>query len=320
MSEQSPSESPPRRHDYMNESWVPKIKRRRRFSTEETKILEKEYDRNSSPNQEKIQEIANAISTPRKIVTTWFQNRRAKNKRKERAKVGSNSDRSLGSRRIMYRDGDGDETYRDESVSESNDDYIPVVNIPFAADCYDYISGSSQTSQYTMQQQSELPSYANTLTTSPNTTINCYNTRSHPPEIFTTSPPPIVDTNQQYTFLQNNQYFTLPQNNQQYSINIYNNMNNYLHLQQQYETNHSSPRDNMSNRNVYDMNPWQEYFYWQPYQTDPSLFGDMNSRNFCPFATDTMLSALNNESTQQFCINPTDIYLNQRSQKESEDQ
>ncbi|KAI8970220.1 hypothetical protein BDF20DRAFT_112532 [Mycotypha africana] len=66
------------------DAWLPAIKRRRRFTAEETRVLEKEYEKNSSPNQEMIQAIANRISTPRKIVTTWFQNRRAKNKRKEK--------------------------------------------------------------------------------------------------------------------------------------------------------------------------------------------------------------------------------------------
>ncbi|KAG0750163.1 hypothetical protein G6F62_002966 [Rhizopus arrhizus] len=69
---------------------VPPIKHRRRFSPEETHILEKEYDRNPNPTQEKIQHIANGIGTPRKIVTTWFQNRRAKNKRKEKLKSQEN--------------------------------------------------------------------------------------------------------------------------------------------------------------------------------------------------------------------------------------
>ncbi|KAG1471305.1 hypothetical protein G6F56_002201 [Rhizopus delemar] len=70
--------------------WVPPIKQRRRFSPEESHILEREYASNSSPTQEKIQQIANSINTPRKIVTTWFQNRRAKNKRKERIRMQEN--------------------------------------------------------------------------------------------------------------------------------------------------------------------------------------------------------------------------------------
>ncbi|CAO3702657.1 unnamed protein product [Rhizopus stolonifer] len=70
--------------------WVPPIKQRRRFSPEESHILEREYASNSSPTQEKIQQIANSINTPRKIVTTWFQNRRAKNKRREKIRMQEN--------------------------------------------------------------------------------------------------------------------------------------------------------------------------------------------------------------------------------------
>ncbi|CEG73457.1 hypothetical protein RMATCC62417_08836 [Rhizopus microsporus] len=71
--------------------WVPPIKHRRRFSAEEARILESEYDKNSSPTQERIQQIASSINTPRKIITTWFQNRRAKHKRRQRSKRGSMS-------------------------------------------------------------------------------------------------------------------------------------------------------------------------------------------------------------------------------------
>ncbi|KAI7905126.1 uncharacterized protein BX663DRAFT_501852 [Cokeromyces recurvatus] len=80
----SPHESDKDTCEYVEETWLPAIKRRRRFTINETRILEEEYEINSSPNQEKIQAIANRISTPRKIVTTWFQNRRAKNKRRQR--------------------------------------------------------------------------------------------------------------------------------------------------------------------------------------------------------------------------------------------
>ncbi|KAI9256951.1 hypothetical protein BY458DRAFT_558256 [Sporodiniella umbellata] len=72
--------------------WITPVKQRRRFSPEESQILEKEYKTNPSPTQEKIQQIATLIDTPRKIVTTWFQNRRAKNKRKEKNKMKEKSD------------------------------------------------------------------------------------------------------------------------------------------------------------------------------------------------------------------------------------
>ncbi|CEG83013.1 hypothetical protein RMATCC62417_16995 [Rhizopus microsporus] len=74
-----------------DDPWVPPIKHRRRFSAEEARILESEYDKNSSPTQERIQQIASSINTPRKIITTWFQNRRAKHKRRQKVKRGSMS-------------------------------------------------------------------------------------------------------------------------------------------------------------------------------------------------------------------------------------
>lgn len=63
---------------------VPPIKQRRRFSLEEAQFLEMEYKNNPSPTQDKIQQIASKINSPRKVVTTWFQNRRAKNRRRSK--------------------------------------------------------------------------------------------------------------------------------------------------------------------------------------------------------------------------------------------
>lgn len=94
----SPSSSQDDRHSppFAEEDCLPAIKRRRRFTADETRVLEKEYEINSSPNQQKIQTIANSISTPRKIVTTWFQNRRAKHKRKAKlAKGGYQEDQDF---------------------------------------------------------------------------------------------------------------------------------------------------------------------------------------------------------------------------------
>ncbi|KAI8342606.1 hypothetical protein BC941DRAFT_448806 [Chlamydoabsidia padenii] len=62
-------------------SWTPEIKPRRRFSTKETKYLEKEFEKFSNPSSETLQDIAQTIGTTRRIITTWFQNRRAKKKR-----------------------------------------------------------------------------------------------------------------------------------------------------------------------------------------------------------------------------------------------
>ncbi|CAO0798314.1 unnamed protein product [Mucor circinelloides] len=64
-----------------NDFWLPTIKRRRRFSSSEIKLLQKEYNTNCSPCAEKIEEIADLFRTDKKIITTWFQNKRAKNKK-----------------------------------------------------------------------------------------------------------------------------------------------------------------------------------------------------------------------------------------------
>lgn len=64
-----------------NDFWLPTIKRRRRFSSSEIKLLQKEYNINCSPCTEKIEEIADLFHTDKKIITTWFQNKRAKNKK-----------------------------------------------------------------------------------------------------------------------------------------------------------------------------------------------------------------------------------------------
>ncbi|GAA5804933.1 hypothetical protein HPULCUR_010443 [Helicostylum pulchrum] len=222
------SHSPP-------ESWVPKIKRRRRFSTEETKILEKEYYKNSSPNQEKIQGIANRISTPRKIVTTWFQNRRAKNKRKERTKE-----------QVMKSGGDEEEEEyeeeeRYETVSETND---------LSSD-YRLQSAELQS----MDESMDLSLYTGALTASP---IEDY---------YPTRPQLTIDTNHPYVFAtQPSQCFTLPNTstttttNQQYNINIYNNMNNYVSAPGHYDT---RPSQNDNTIDMASQQAWLSYVYPQ---------------------------------------------------------
>lgn len=70
-----------KKDELKNEYWLPKIKRRRRFSSSEIKVLEAEYKVSCSPSQGKVEEIAHIFSTDKKIITTWFQNRRAKNKK-----------------------------------------------------------------------------------------------------------------------------------------------------------------------------------------------------------------------------------------------
>jgi hypothetical protein len=79
-----PPDSP--NSSYKDDPWLPIIKRRRRFTPEEANILEIEYMNNPNPPQETLQSLASSMSISRKIITTWFQNRRAKNKRKAREK------------------------------------------------------------------------------------------------------------------------------------------------------------------------------------------------------------------------------------------
>ncbi|OAD72861.1 Homeodomain-like DNA binding domain-containing transcription factor [Phycomyces blakesleeanus NRRL 1555(-)] len=69
-------------YDSGNDSWSPKIKNRRRFSATEAALLERRYAEEQSPSQHVLQGLADQMSTPRKTITTWFQNRRAKYKRR----------------------------------------------------------------------------------------------------------------------------------------------------------------------------------------------------------------------------------------------
>ena len=63
------------------ESWSPTIKSRWRFSIEELRVLEATYHHSSNPRQEIVNRLAYTLQCPKKTVTTWFQNRRAKLKR-----------------------------------------------------------------------------------------------------------------------------------------------------------------------------------------------------------------------------------------------
>ncbi|ORZ10511.1 hypothetical protein BCR42DRAFT_441128 [Absidia repens] len=62
-------------------SWSPVIKSRRRFSARETQFLESEYAQDINPSSDKLEMMATTIGTTRRIITTWFQNHRAKGKR-----------------------------------------------------------------------------------------------------------------------------------------------------------------------------------------------------------------------------------------------
>ncbi|CEP18173.1 hypothetical protein [Parasitella parasitica] len=77
----SDTEHTNRKDELKNDFWLPTIKRRRRFSRAEIKLLESEYNVSCNPSQQKVEEIAAKFKTSKKIITTWFQNRRAKNKK-----------------------------------------------------------------------------------------------------------------------------------------------------------------------------------------------------------------------------------------------
>lgn len=64
------------------ESWSPEIKSRWRFSTEQQQALEEAYQEQRNPSQGEINWLAEELQSPRKTVVTWFQNRRAKERRR----------------------------------------------------------------------------------------------------------------------------------------------------------------------------------------------------------------------------------------------
>ncbi|KAJ8663771.1 hypothetical protein O0I10_000044 [Lichtheimia ornata] len=64
------------------ESWSPEIKSRWRFSAEQHQALEEAYQEQRNPSQGEINWLAEELQSPRKTVVTWFQNRRAKERRR----------------------------------------------------------------------------------------------------------------------------------------------------------------------------------------------------------------------------------------------
>lgn len=298
------SRSSSRSYDYADDSWVPKIKRRRRFTADETKILEGEYDKNSSPNQDKIQTIADTIKTPRKIVTTWFQNRRAKNKRKEKTRKEENAKNKRRVKYILKDNGSYLDEEQNETSSENDDDDLHD-------EMYqgDNSSNSSQPNYYALNQQeivdegfavsfdtshliSQAPSTSNLTSQAPSTGQLLHRTD---PLLF------------QNNFF--NQYDGVLQNNQQYSINIYNNMNNYFHTIENNEVN-----DFRGTRNIYNLNQsqWQNFFSHQPYQNDSPFFINNNNTNRgpIPFFMNNIPLTPPNELYPELYINPVDLCLN----------
>lgn len=287
------SGSSSRGHDYADDSWVPKIKRRRRFTADETKILEGEYDKNSSPNQDKIQTIADIIDTPRKIVTTWFQNRRAKNKRKEKTRREENDKRKFRAKHSIK----DDDNYIDDENETGSENYDEdPQNEMYLGDN----SGSGSQHNYCRISQSEVPvddegfdlSFDTSTLITQADSSNQHINRNRP-DFF-----PIN------TF---SQYYSAPQNNQQYSINIYNNMNNYFHPNQYEET------LARGTRNLYNMNQLQlqDLFYYQQLQNELPFFINNNiNRGMVPFLMNSIPSAPTDGLYPELYINPLDLCLN----------
>ncbi|KAI8646923.1 hypothetical protein BD408DRAFT_439721 [Parasitella parasitica] len=126
-----------------NDFWLPTIKRRRRFSIAEIKLLENEYSVSCNPNQEKVEEIAGKFKTNKKIITTWFQNRRAKNKKLHSLSPTIQEE---------------EQEFNDNFTEESNDN--TGLSNDFLEHCYDsdtlnVINGSTAltTPTFTLQQQ-----------------------------------------------------------------------------------------------------------------------------------------------------------------------
>ncbi|KAL1932938.1 hypothetical protein VTP01DRAFT_8616 [Rhizomucor pusillus] len=64
-----------------DDDWSPKVKPRWRFSKAATRILEEFFGENPNPVQATIDDLAKKLHSPRRTVNTWFQNRRAKQRR-----------------------------------------------------------------------------------------------------------------------------------------------------------------------------------------------------------------------------------------------
>lgn len=104
-------------------SWTPEIKTRRRFSANETRYLESEFEKRSNPPSATLQAIANTLGTTRRIITTWFQNHRAKEKRGNR-----------GMRRLYKRS----KNQKTEACINAAFENGPLQQNPSASMFYDY--------------------------------------------------------------------------------------------------------------------------------------------------------------------------------------
>ncbi|CAO3654205.1 unnamed protein product [Mucor hiemalis] len=285
--------------DNLDDSWVPKIKRRRRFTVDETRVLENEFKKNSSPNQEKIQRIANKISTPRKIVTTWFQNRRAKNKRREKLK------REEGIEATKKSDDYEVESYKNSSSQVTDDESFSGDEVCCKgnydddswSDHYDKnVHDLDQHNSHTIVQQQSLMSIedfnpevdlpsSTSMVSQPFYTVNNYSSPNF-------NRPDIV----------NPATLHLPYG-QHYNINIYNNMSSHFISQEHMHDSLSETSFVRQNSNVMNYQNYLNMFYCQQ-QFSPYF---MNNANFPSQSASSSSGSNVNES---ICINPNDIFLN----------
>lgn len=286
--------------DNTEDSWVPKIKRRRRFSADETRVLENEFKRNSSPNQEKIQRIANKISTPRKIVTTWFQNRRAKNKRREKLK----REEAIASKRRS--NGPEEESCKNNSSSQATDDENTSEEEDVGGN-YDRDSGSdygdtndapdlNHHNSYQLAQQQSLMSVEDF---NPEAVLDNHTPMISPPSSFANSYPTTTNSNHSYAIHPNT--LQLPYE-QHYNINIYNNLTNHFISQEHIYDGLSEVSFMRSNSHLMNYQNFLNMYYYQQHFSPYFI----NSTNL----PSQSASSSGSNVTESICINPNDVFLN----------
>lgn len=79
------------------------IKRRRRTSREQARLLRKAYMNNSKPNGRERDKLAKILEMPPRAVQVWFQNKRAKEKQQKESKVeDANEENSLSATPMVH--------------------------------------------------------------------------------------------------------------------------------------------------------------------------------------------------------------------------
>jgi hypothetical protein len=350
------SSSSRRQKDYdevSEDSWVPKIKRRRRFSIEETRILETEYAKNSSPNQEKIQAIADRMSTPRKIVTTWFQNRRAKVKRREKVKRCQKAVNKRRSCRYDISHSTEEDDDEEEEYEEGYDDELDGIVYGGHNGNYEDFDTSHQETEYedgnnigdddddevpffddptvNQQLQEQMPTsdshydpnlyaVATALITTP--------AQLKPPPSYSCSTAALSSSSDEDQIDQQSYAATTTnteppqQNNQPYNINIYNNMSNFFHAPQDnffflpQPTHDQNGDDRGSTRNFFSINNQLPPAWFNVFnQQYPNEFPQlMNSSNCRPGTSSGMPFFMNSNNF----TSSTSYYVGNSSNTSSE--